>query len=65
MKAVYFLNLEPVTESEMKGPINSLMSSVPGYDNIRSSILKLSLPVLCTPLTYVTYLYKKVFSLMN
>ena len=67
MKTVDSLYFEPVTEYEMRGLINYLKSSAPGYDNIRSSILKLSLPVLCTPLTYiyVTYLYKKVFSLMN
>ena len=53
MKAVYSLYLEPVTESEMRGLVNSLKSSAPGYDNIRSSILKLSLPVICTPLTYI------------
>ena len=53
MKSVYSLYLEPVTESEMRGLINSLKSSAPGYDNIRSSILKLTLPVICTPLTYI------------
>ena len=53
MKAVYSLYLEPVTESETRGLINSLKSSAPGYDNIRSSILKLTLPVICTPLTYI------------
>ena len=53
MKAVYSLYREPVTESEMRGLINSLKSSAPGYDNIRSSILKLTLPVICTPLTYI------------
>ena len=53
MKAVYSLYLEPVTESEMRGLINSFKSSAPGYDNIRSSILKLTLPVICTHLTYI------------
>ena len=52
-KVVYSLYLEPVTVSEMKELIKSLKSSVPGYDNVRSSILKLSLPVIYTPLTCI------------
>ena len=48
---LYLLYLEPVIESEMRELINSLKSSAPGYDNITSFILKLHLPVVCTPLT--------------
>ena len=56
MKAVYSLYLEPVTESEIRELVTSLKSAAPGYDNLRSSILKLSLPFICTPLTYISNL---------
>ena len=55
-KAVYSLYLEPVTESEITKLVTSLKSAAPGYDNLRSSILKLSLPFICTPLTYLSNL---------
>ena len=41
MKAVYSLYLEPVTESEIRELVTSLKSAAPGYDNLKSSILKL------------------------
>ena len=56
MKAVYSVYLEPVTESEIRELVTSLKSAAPGYDNLRSSILKLSLPFICTPLTYISNL---------
>ena len=56
MKAVYSLYLEPVTESEIRELVTSLKSAAPGYDNLRSSILKLSLPFICTPLTHISNL---------
>ena len=55
-KAIYSLYLEHVTESEITKLVTSLKSAAPGYDNLRSSILKLSLPFICTPLTYLSNL---------
>ena len=55
-KTIFSLYLEPVTEAEIRRLIMSLKSSAPGYDNIRSSILKMSLPFICTPLTYISNL---------
>ena len=55
-KTIFSLYLEPVTEAEIRRLIMSLKSSAPGYDNIRSSILKMSLPIICTPLTYISNL---------
>ena len=54
IKAVYSLYLEPVTE--ITKLVTSLKSAAPGYDNLRSSLLKLSLPFICTPLTYLSNL---------
>ena len=51
----FSLYLEPVTEAEIRRLIMSLKSSAPGYD-IRSSILNMSLPFICTPLTYISNL---------
>ena len=56
MKSVYSLYLGPVTESEIRELVTSLKSAAPGYDNLRSSILKLSLPFICTPLTQISNL---------
>ena len=56
MKAVYSLYLEPVTESEIRELVTSLKFAAPGYDNLRSFILKLSLPFICNPLTYISNL---------
>ena len=53
-KALYSLYLEPVTE--ITKLVTSLKSAAPGYDNLRSSLLKLSLPFICTPLTYLSNL---------
>ena len=55
-KTIFSLYLEPVTEAEIRRLIMSLKSSAPGYDDIRSSILKMSLPFICTPLTYISNL---------
>ena len=55
-KAVYYLYLKPVTESEITKLATSLKTAAPGYNNLRSSILKLSLPFICTPLTYLSNL---------
>ena len=55
-KVIYSLYLEPVTESENTKLVTSLKSAAPGYDNLRSTILKLSLPFICTPLTYLSNL---------
>ena len=55
-KTIFSLYLEPVTEAEIRRLIMSLKSSAPGYDDIRSSILKMSLPFKCTPLTYISNL---------
>ena len=52
-KALYSLYLEPVSESEIHKLITSLKSASPGYDNISSSILKLSLTSICAPLTHI------------
>ena len=52
-KKMIFLYLEPVTEAEIRRRIMSLKFSAPGYDDIRSSELKMSLPFICTPLTYI------------
>ena len=56
MKAVYSLYLEPVTESELREVVTSLKSAAPGYDLLRGSILKLSLPFIWTLLTYISNL---------
>ena len=58
MKTVYSLYLEPVADAEMRELIMCLKSSAPGYDNIRSFSLKMSLPFICTPtlLTYISNL---------
>ena len=55
-KTIFSLFLEPVTEAEIRRLIMSLESSAPGYDNIRSSILKMSLPFIYTPLTCISNL---------
>ena len=66
MKAVYSLYLELVTESEIKELVTALKPAAPGYDNLRSSILKLSLPFISFPLTYyLVCLYNKVFFEIN
>ena len=39
------LYLDPVTESEIKELVTSSKSATPGYDNLRSSILKLPLHI--------------------
>ena len=52
-KAVNSLYLEPVTESEITTLV-TLKSAAPGCDNLRSSILNLSLPFICAPLTYLS-----------
>ena len=52
-RAVFSLYLEPVTETEVTNLINSLKSSAPGFDSISSSILKLVLPSICSPLTHI------------
>ena len=52
-KALYSLYLEPVCESEIDNLITSHKSASPGYDNISSSILKLSLTSICAPLTHI------------
>ena len=53
-RVIYSLFLEPVTESEVIKLVSSLKSSSPGYDNLSSSILKLCLPFIKTPLTYLS-----------
>ena len=53
VRAVFSLYLEPVTETEVTNLINSLKSSAPGFDRISSSILKLVLPSICSPLTHI------------
>ena len=52
-RVIYCLYLEPVTESEVIKLVSSLKSSSPGYDNLSSSILKLCLQFIKTPLTYL------------
>ena len=56
MKSVYSLYPEPVTESKIRELVTSLKSAAPGYDILRSSMLKLSLPFICTPFTQVSNL---------
>ena len=55
-KVLFSLYIEPVTESEITKLVTSLKFAAPGYDNLRSSILKLSLPIICAPLTYLSNL---------
>ena len=52
-RVINSLFLEPVTESEVIKLVSSLKSSSPGYDNLSSSILKLCLPFIKTPFTYL------------
>ena len=52
-RALYSFDLEPVTENEIRRLIQFLKEAAAGYDGLRSSILKLSLPHISSPLTYV------------
>ena len=52
-RAVFSLYLEPVTETEVANLVNPLKSSAPGLYSISSSILKLVLPSICSPLTHI------------
>ena len=52
-RALYSFYLEPVTENEIIQLIPSLKEAAAGYDGLRSSILKLSLPHISSPLIYV------------
>ena len=45
--------LSPVNESEINKIVSQLKDNSPGYDGIKSSVLKLSMPSLCGHLTYL------------
>ena len=51
--ALYSLYLEPFNECEIHKLFMSHKSASPGYDNISSSILKLSFTSICAPLTHI------------
>ena len=52
-RALCSFYLEPLTENDIIRLIQSLKEAAVGYDGLRSSILKLSLPHISSPLTYV------------